>query len=204
MNLPRFTPARLLADLNFSAKIWFGLFLLTAVSQLLTLIVLLRPRSFDAAQVVFVDGGGQGHPGNFAELSSLTNLHVRTAEDVAYALFNRHPGGFDQPERVASLFLPPAAAQARAECETQLAEYRSRQLRQKPEITRVEYLSTSSERILVTVFGQQVQAGYFNGQPFVQSVPFQLDLDLVPNPNLSMNGRIPLVVRNFRHENPPR
>lgn len=204
MKPSRFSPARLLTDLNYAAKIWFGLFLLMTLSQILTLILLLRPQTLNAGRTLFVASNGRGYPGEITDLAALTNLHVRVAEDATTVLLNRNPSGFDQPERIGWLFLPEAAAQARAECDQELPDRQSRQLRQKPEIARLQYLSVSNQRILVTVFGQLVQAGTFNGQPLPQTVPFQLNLDLVPNPNLTMNGAFPLVVQRFRYESTPR
>ncbi len=195
-----FNPARLLVDLNFAAKIWFGLFLLMAFCEAATLLLLLRPRHLDDRPVLFVTSDGCGWGGTAVELAALTNLHVRVAEDATLALFNRNPTDFDQPERIPLLFLPEAARQARADCDQESADRRARQLRQKPEITRLEYLEASNQRILFTVQGQLVQAGIFNGQPLVNAVPFQLDLELVPNLNLALRASFPLVVQRFRYE----
>ena len=194
------TPARLLTDLNFAAKIWFGLFLLLAFCEAATLLLLLRPRTVDPRRVIFVASNGRGYEGETRELAALTNLHVRAAEDATFALLNRRPNGFDQPERIGWLFLPEAAAQARAQAEEKAPERRARQLREKPEISRLQYLEVSPQRILIAVLGQRIQAGAFNGQPFAEVVPFQLDLELVPNPNLAMNAAFPLVVQRFKYE----
>ena len=202
--IKRFSPARLLVELNLAAKVWFGLFLLMALCEAATLGLLWRPRHTEDRPVLFVAGDGRGYGGNPAELSTLTNLHVRAAEDVTLAFFNRNPADFDQPERIPLLFLPEAARQARADCEQDAADRRARQLRQKPEITRLEYLDASNQRILFTVQGQLVQAGVFHGQPLVSAVPFQLDLELVPNPNLALHAAFPLVVQRFRYETHPR
>lgn len=195
-----FAPARLLVDLNFAAKIWFGLFLFMAFCEAATLVLLLRPRRVDDRPVVFIASDGRGYGGGETELSALTNLHVRAAEDVTHVLLNRNPTDFDQPERITLLFQPEAARQARAECDQETPYRRERQLRQKPEITRLQYLEASNQRILFTVYGQLVQAGAFNGQPLVNAVPFQLDLQLVPNPNLALQAAFPLVVKQYRYE----
>lgn len=199
-----FAPARLLYDLNLAAKVWFGLFLFMAFCEAATLMLLLRPRRVDERQVLFVASDGRGYGGDVVELAALTNLHVRAAEDVTHALFNRNPVDFDQPERITLLFLPEAARQARADCEQESADRRLRQLRQKPEITRLQYLEASNQRILFTVQGQLVQAGAFNGQALVNAIPFQLDLELVPNSNLALQSAFPLVVHRFRYETHPR
>lgn len=197
-----FAPVRLLVDLNFAAKIWFGLFLFMALCEAATLVMLLRPRRADERQVVFIASNGRGYGGNETELAALTNLHVRAAEDVTQALLNRNPAGFDQPERITLLFQPEAARRAQADCDQESPDRRLRQLHEKAQITRLQYLEASNQRILFTVHGYLVQSGAFNGQPLVNSLPFQLDLELVPNPNLTLQAAFPLVVH--RYETHPR
>ncbi len=204
MKASSFSPARLLTDLNYAAKIWFGLFLLMGFSQALTLILLLRPSTMEAGKISFVTSDGTPLGAVLTPLVSLTNLHVRAAEDATLLLLNRNPAGFDFPDRISWLYLPEAAAQALTECEQERPDRQLRQLRQKPEIARIHYLSVSDNRIMVSVSGQVIQMGAFNGRPLAQAVPFQLDLDLVPNPNLAMNGVFPLVVRRYLYESPPR
>ena len=73
-------------------------------------------------------------------------------------------------------------------------------MHEKVEITRLQYLEASNQRILFTVQGQLLQFGSFNGQPLMNSIPFQLDLELVPNPNLLLQAAFPLVVHHYRYE----
>lgn len=199
-----FAPVRLLVDLNFAAKIWFGLFLFMAFCEAATLTLLLRPRPVDQRQLVFIASNGRGYGGNETELAALTNLHVRVAEDVTHAFLNRHPADFDQPERITLLFETEAARKARTNCDRETPERQLRQLQEKAQITRLQYLEASNQRILFTVQGLIMQSGAFNGQPLVNSVPFQLDLELVPNPNLTLQAAFPLVVHHYRYETHPR
>ena len=200
----RFSPVRLLVDLNLAARVWFGLFLLMAFCEAATLLLMLRPPSLEGRRVIFVTSNGRGYGGNVTELGSLTNAHVRAAEDVTVAFLSRNPADFDQPDRIALLFQPDAARQARADCEEQGPDRRAKQLHQKPEISRLQYLEASPERILFTVQGQVVRAGVFNGQPLAGAEVFQLDLELIPNPNLTLQAAFPLVVHHYRYETHPR
>ena len=203
-SLRSFAPARLLVDLNFAAKIWFGLFLFMACCEAATLVLLLRPRRAKEHQVVFIASNGRGYGGNETELSALTNLHVRVAEDVTQAFLNRNPRDFDQPERITLLFQPEVARRARADCDRETPERQLRQLQEKALITRLQYLEASNQRILFTVQGLLMQSGAFNGQPLVNSLAFQLELELVPNPNLTLQAAFPLVVHQYRYETHPR
>ncbi len=199
-----FAPVRLLVDLNFAAKIWFGLFLFMALCEAATLGLLLRPRPVDQRRTVFIASDGRGYGGSETELSALTNAHVRAAEDVIQALLNRNPSGFDQPERITLLFRPEAARKARADCDQESPDRRARLLHEKAQITRLQYLEASNQRILFTVQGYVMQSGAFNSQPLVNSLPFQIELELVPNPNLTLQAAFPLVVHHYRYETHPR
>jgi len=202
--LRSFAPVRLLVDLNFAARVWFGLFLFMALCEAATLTLLLLPRRADDRRVVFIASDGRGYGGSETELGALTNAHVRAAEDVTQALLNRNPAGFDQPERITLLFRPEAARRARADCDRETPERQLRQLQEKAQITRLQYLEASNHRILFTVQGLLMQSGAFNGQPLVNSLAFQLDLELVPNPNLTLQAAFPLVVHHYVYETHPR
>ncbi len=196
----RVEPARLLFDLNLAAKIWFGLFLLVTLALLVSLCASLRPRAAQIQGVFVVGGDGWPYWARRMDWGAVTNLHVRMAEEATLAFLLRNPAGFDAPERVELLFLPEAASQARAQCEREAPERQARELHQKPEGLSLRYLRLSNDRIRVSVRGQLIHSGLFRGQPVADAVPFQLDLELIPNPNLALNGFIPLVVRSFHYE----
>ncbi len=202
--VPRsFAPVRLLVDLNFAAKVWCGLFLFMALCEAATLLLLLRPPAAGKNRLVFINSDGRGYGGNESELATLTNLHVRVATDVTQTFLSRSPSDFDQPERIPLLFDLEAARRARADCDQEMPGRRTRQMHEKVQIARLQYLEASNQRVLFTVQGLLLQFGSFNGQPLMNSIPFQLDLELVPNPNLLLQAAFPLVVHHYRYETPP-
>lgn len=196
----RVEPARLLFDINLSAKIWFGLFLITLLALVLCLAALLRPRTFQPDGVFVVGGDGWPYWAKRVDWGAATNLHVRMADEATKAFLLRNPAGFDSPELVNLLFLPEAAAAAHADCEREAPDRQAKELHQKPESFSAHYLRLPNDRTRVSVHGQLVESGLFRGQPIAGAVPFQIDLELVPNPNLALNGLIPLVVRQYRYE----
>lgn len=202
--LRRFEPAGLLFNLNLSAKVWFGMFLFMSLALMVSLIASLFPRKASTESVIVVGANGEIYQGGYQHWTAVTNLHIRTAELATQALLLRSPAGFDIPGQLDLLYLPEAAARAREQCDGEAADRLARELRQKPEIFDLRYLRLSNERIRVTVRGEVVQAGFFSGQPIVHAIPFQLDLELIRNPNLALSGLAPFVVRHFIYETPQR
>ncbi len=196
----RLDPARLLFDLNRAAKIWFVLFLVAVAALLLSLILQFVPRHNTVERFLVIASDGVAYRAAPEAFAAITNLHVRVAEDASYAFLNRSPIDFDQPERVQLLFLPEALAKAREHFAYDLRERQAKQLHQKAEISRVQFARVGEEQVLVSVRGQLIQVGVFEGQIVADPVSFKLDLDLVRNPNLSLNASFPLVVRNFKYE----
>ena len=86
-----------------------------------------------------------------------------------------------------------------------MVEFRARQLHQKPEISRIDILTTRENEVLATVSGQVIRSGLFQDKAFTEAFHFQLNLRLLRNPRLAANGRFPTAVSDFTCEiTPPR
>lgn len=132
-------------------------------------------------------------------------LHVQQAMLATTALLLRNPKDFDQPELVQAIFSRPAQAQALALKTAEASEFQARQVRQKPEIARIEAITTRQEEVQVQVTGQLIRNGVVEDAPFTDVVRFTLKLVLVPNPDLLRNARQPTVVTDFAlHYEAPR
>ncbi|MBL9170589.1 MAG: hypothetical protein JNN07_22850 [Verrucomicrobiales bacterium] len=205
MKPPRpFEPTRLLVDLNYAAKIWFLLFLVATVSLVCSLIIQLSPPTRVETRYIVVDSRGATTMGYNVRLQDATNVHFRAAADATFALLNRRPSGFDQPELLAELFQPAALEKARAWSDREKAERTSKSIHQKAEASHYEYGQLSDGRALVTIKGQLILVGTIGSQHLVESTRFQLELQLALNPDLTSNARHPLLVSNFRYEQSPR
>jgi hypothetical protein len=124
-------------------------------------------------------------------------LHVQQATLATTALLLRNPRDFDQPEILQALFSRGAQAQATALKAIDAAEFAARQIRQKPEITRIEAIPTRQAEIQIQVTGQLVRTGMVRDAPFTELQRFTLRLLLVPNPDLLRNRRQPAIVTQF-------
>ncbi len=121
------------------------------------------------------------------------------------ALLMRNPKDFDQPELVQAFFSRPAQAQATALKTAEAAEFQARQVRQKPEIARIEAITTRQEEVQIQVTGQLIRSGMVQDAPFTEVVQFTLKLVLTPNPDLLRKARQPTLVTQFSlHYEPPR
>ncbi len=196
-------PIRLLVDLNYAAKIWFVLFLITTLALVSSLVVQLFPRTHLETRYIVVDSRGASTPGYDVPLTGATNLQFRAAADATSALLDRRPNGFDHPELLAELFQPVALEKARAWSDRERPERTSKAIHQKAEPTHFEYGQLSDNRVLVTIKGQLILVGTIGTQPLVDSTQFQLELQLVINPDLASNARHPILVSNFRYEQLP-
>lgn len=197
-------PIRLLVDLNFAAKVWFSLFLLEALALVGVLAAQLFPQRLTTTRYVVVDSRGASMLGHEMPLTEATNVQFRAAADATLALLDRRPNDFDHPELLAELYMPPALAKAREWAERERPERTARSLHQKAEPTHYRYGRLNDQRVLVTITGQLILVGSIGGQSLVDSARFQLELQLIHNPDLASNARHPLVVNNFRYELLPR
>ncbi len=193
--LPRFHSLRLITDVTFAARFWLGAFL---VSQVLWMIVISLPRPQE--YMVLVDGTGNGDRILLTRFRVARSVHAQQARLATKAFLDRAPGGWDDPDVVETMFLSRAFDQARAQLDGEAAERAAKQLHQKAEIASVAILKTADEEVLVQVKGQLVRAGLFQNRPFGETVPFQLSLKMLRNPDLAHNGRFPLAVADFRYD----
>jgi hypothetical protein len=190
-----FHPVRLFVDMNLAAKFWFALFLFT----LLTLLAQSwwashRPQE----RVVVIDSAGSAISAPLLDFQQATNLHLQQAKLATHAFLSRHPLDFDQPELFRLMFLSDAWTKARRQFDEEAGEREGRQWHQKPEIARIDLLETRHDQILIQVSGQLVRSGVFQERTFAETVPFRLSLKMLRNPDLTLNGRFPTAVQDFR------
>jgi len=125
-------------------------------------------------------------------------LHVEQALLATTAVLLRNPNNFDLPELLQSLFAANALNQALALKTTEAPEFQTKQIHQKPIVSRLEALETRPDAVRIQVTGQLLRTGIFQQQSFSEVVPFILDLVLKHNPDLLRNRRQPTVVVEFQ------
>ena len=190
-------PLDLFADHAVAARLWC----LVAVAAIGFCAVqpFLVIRAYRARErVVVLDSSGTFHVSPLLGFEEATKLHEQHALLACLALFQRNPAGFDYPDLLDKLFLPEAAAKARADWSASAAEFAAKSLHQKAEVLKLTVLETRENLILVQAEGQLVRTGVVNQeQTFTEAPAFTVRFTFVRNPNLAVNGRYPLAVWNY-------
>jgi len=151
-------------------------------------------------RVVIIDPAGTYYLSPLLQFTEAKDLHVQQAELAALAFLERNPKDFDNPDLLKLVFLKKALGKAQDERLSESAEFRSKQLHQKSEISRIDILATRDSEVLAAVTGQIIRSGIFQDKAFTEAFPFTLRLRLIRNPNMALNGRFPTAVGDFKYE----
>ncbi|MBL9139287.1 MAG: hypothetical protein JNK85_25690 [Verrucomicrobiales bacterium] len=151
-------------------------------------------------RVVIIDPSDTYYLSPLLEFTEAKDLHADQAELAALAFLERNPRDFDHPELLKRMFLKGALSKALEDQQKEVQETRAKQLRQKPEIAKIEILATRENQVLASVSGQLIRTGVFQDKTFTEAMPFALKLNLARNPNLAANGRFPMAVSEFKYE----
>jgi len=200
---PRFNAGAFFAHKDRLARLCMAVaFAALAVAALA--LALAIPNARRPVQYVIIDPTGTCILVNGATFHEAKELHLQQAMLATTALLLRNPRDFDQPEILQALFSRSAQSQAAALKTAEGAEFAARQVRQKPEISRIEAIATRQAEVQIQVTGQLVRTGMVHDAPFTELVHFTLRLVLVPNPDLLRNRRQPTVVTQFslKYESP--
>jgi len=151
-------------------------------------------------RVVIIDPAGTYYLSPLLQFTEAKDLHVQQAELAALAFLERNPKDFDNPDLLKLVFLKKAFGKAQDERLSESVEFRSKQLHQKSEISRIDILATRDSEVLAAVTGQIIRSGIFQDKAFTEAFPFTLRLRLIRNPNMALNGRFPTAVGDFKYE----
>ena len=151
-------------------------------------------------RVVIIDPAQTYYISPLLQFQEAKDLHAQQAELAAVTLLQRNPKDFDHPDLLRQLFLKSALQKAQDHRTREAVEFRSKQLHQKPEIAKIDILSTRENEVLATVSGQVIRTGIFQEKAFTEAFNFKLSLRLLRNPNMAANGRFPTAVGDFKYE----
>ena len=189
-------PLDLFADHAMAARLWC----LVAVAAVGFCVVqpFLVIRAYRTRErVVVLDPSGTFHVSPLLGFEEATKLHEQHALLACLALFQRNPAGFDYPDLLDKLFLPDAAAKARADWSASAEEFAAKSFHQKAEVLKLTVLETRENLVLVQAEGQLVRTGVVKEQTFTEAPAFTVRFTFARNPNLAANGRYPLAVWNY-------
>jgi hypothetical protein len=195
----RTDPIRIFIDKDRLARFWFVAavsVLLSAAIERVHLVRMLKERE----RVVIVDPTGTFFVSPLLQFQEARDLHAQQSTLAAVAFLERNPKGFDHPELLKQMFLKAAHEKARSQWSTEEAEFKAKQLHQKAEIAKIDFIETRSDAVLTQVTGQLIRSGLFENRAFSESMPFTLKLKILRNPNMVENGRFPTAIQDFKYE----
>ena len=173
--------------------LWVGLFVLAVIwnfiDHQLTVRAMMQPIRFAA-----MDSRDTFYLSSAGSFDTSQHIHAEIAKLAAEAIFNRNPEGYDAPERPERLFNLATTQSLQDQLGKDNESFRLQQIHQKFESGVIKELAVDQATALVSVDGQVLRHGIFNGRPTDDSKPVTVFLRLAVNSDMAHNGRYPLVV----------
>ena len=195
----RVDPIRVFVDKDRLAKFWFLAAVAVLIGAAIERIHLARTLK-EQERVVIIDPAGTFFVSPLLHFQEARELHAQQCTLAAVAFLERNPKDFDHPDLLRQMFLKQAYEKARSEFTAEEPEFKAKQLHQKAEIARIDFLETRSDAVLTQVSGQLIRSGVFQERAFTEGVPFTLKLKMLRNPNMVENGRFPTAIQDFKYE----
>ena len=197
----------ILANNRVAARFWMIVAFAASACAFLSPYLVVQAMKQDE-KVVILDGAGTMICSpliGFEKAGELQAYHVRLA---CLALLQRNPVGPDLPDLIKRLYLEPARKKAAALYKSQNTEFQAKAIHQKVEVTKIDILDTrkindgagkSYEAVAVRAQGNLVRTGTVNQLEFREPMKFTVEFLFIRNPDLLGNGRLPLVVQDFKY-----
>ncbi len=195
----RTDPVRVFIDKDRLARFWFLAVIAVLAGAAIERIHLARTLK-ERERVVIVDPVGTFFVSPLLQFQEARDLHAQQSTLAAIAFLERNPKGFDHSELLKQMFLKQAHEKAYSEWSVEEPEFKAKQLHQKAEIAKIDFLETRSDAVLTQVSGQLIRSGIFQERAFSEAVPFTLKLKMRRNPNMVENGRFPTAIQDFKYE----
>lgn len=192
-------PTRIFIDRDRLARFWFLVAVAVTAGAAVERIHLARTLK-ERERVVIIDPAGTYFVSPLLDFQEARELHAQQSTLAAVAFLERSPKGFDHPELVKQMFLKAAHEKAQTQLTGELPEFKAKQLHQKAEVAKIEFIETRSDAVLTQVSGQLIRTGIFQQRAFSEAVPFVLKLKMRRNPNMVENGRFPTAIEDFKYE----
>lgn len=131
------------------------------------------------------------------------DLHRDQAKLATLFLLQRSPNNLDFPNRIKLLYSTRAYEKAIARLEGEREEFRIKSLHQKVELNETNILGIRDNSVLVSLTGQLIRTGDFEGRPFIEALNLNVTMTFVRNPAMIANGFYPTIVNDFEIETTP-
>ena len=192
-----------------AARFWMVIALLCAGFAIAAPYLTIRAMK-QQEKVVILDGGGTMIYSPLLGFEEATDLHAYHVRLACLALLQRNPIGPDFPDLLKRIYLEdPARKKAAALYRAQNPEFKEKEIHQKVEISKFDIVDTrkikdgsgkSFEAVDVHAEGNLIRTGVVNKIEFREVAKFHIAFFFIRNPDLLGNGRLPLVVQDFKYE----
>jgi hypothetical protein len=178
------------------AWLWQALFILSVVEGFVAVQLAIREER-KTMRFVAMDSRDTFYLANLGTFEDSQHIHAELAKMAAETIYSRSPDGFDNPERLERLFNPATFDSIKIAERKESEAYKAQQIHQKIETGQIKEISIDDKTALVSVEGQLLRTGVFNGRIQNDTKKVTLFLKLTVNNDMAHNGRYPLVVTNY-------
>ncbi|MDQ3625000.1 MAG: hypothetical protein M3463_21385, partial [Verrucomicrobiota bacterium] len=161
-------PTRIFIDKDRLARFWFLVAAIVLVGAAIERTHLARTLK-ERERVVIVDPAGTYFVSPLLEFQEARELHAQQSTLAAVAFLERNPKGFDHPELVKQMFLKAAHEKARTQWSGEEPEFKAKQLHQKAEVAKIQFIETRTDAVLTQVSGQLIRSGIFQERAFSEA-----------------------------------
>ena len=190
-------PAMIFRNDRIAARFFcYAFFIMTfiAIIQPIPYFVMINNR--ERVAIIGQDGSTIITP--ILDFKKAENVHMSIAKMATRTLLNRNPKGLDEPDLLKQLFLQEAYIKATNEVANQDKQFKREEFHQKCEILSVDLLQQKNGSIVAQVKGQLIRTGSYKGNPVVESYSFTLNLQMLKNPSLGENLRLPYAINQYK------
>jgi hypothetical protein len=165
-------------------------------------------------RLVAMDERGSFYSFNAGPFERETSLHAWTAHQAAIMLLSRNPNGSDFSDDVLDRAFSGLKDRKGVSCFDQVKaslgkdadQFLQQQIHQKFELGKlpgsnddaIRELKCNESKAWVSVEGQVVRQGVFNGRPTQSSNPVKVFFEIIANDDVVHNGQYPMVVDAFQ------
>jgi hypothetical protein len=180
-----------------AAWFWFAVsgFLLTAFicqGYFLSLVHATRER------MIIMDSAGTFHIAPVEGMEKAEKMQEYIVRLATIAFLSRNPGGLDHKILFRQIFSEKVHSKANKIMDIDRSLFDKKEIYQKVVIPKINIQKTTDNEIIALSAGQLIRTWNFHGDNETEILWFKMKFKLVRNENLIRNGRLPLVVANFK------
>lgn len=155
-------------------------------------------------KIIIMDNAGNYHLTVAHDLKNADKLRDNCARAAATALLTRNPDGFVFPDLLFQSFLRNCDEWIRDHVQQTAAEFTLQKIRQVPEVQRIKILDRGNGYWIAHMQIYLTRACEYEGTKFVDNFETVVSFLMVENPDISVNGRLPLAVVKVERFDPLR